>query len=455
MRVKFLDCGRPTVAPVDSCHGVNRVTGFELVDTESPYHPVITPFTPPVIDLTEFPSCALNIYATVQENKCAPIKCVKLSLGDQVKAQKITPYALYGNTGRFIRSGKPALGAQTLKACTYTDDTCTQGRSGCLEVDVFVKDCVGTNPPTRTPTAPPTPSYPIHSTPPPTENPSAAPTVTPTPGPEYYPPSSPTPTMEPTTSDYPTQVPSEPPQSSDEPSVLPTSSPIPTSVPSNIPTTPPLTTIPPHPVPSPFPSEIPTTAPSIAPSDAPSLPPVDEPPTSPPTGAPSPTPSISPTAAPTSTPSTTPSGTPNGVPTKTPTIVPTPTPTISPTATPTSTPSTTPTGTPTGPTKIDPTKAPTMKPVSPAPNPSPITPTAPTFDEEDIKVACDFLKFFNINNCRLMTTFNDDPIGKTIPTEIGLLTQLSALRFIGNAIDRHHSIDIGKFGATHFSGFEY
>jgi hypothetical protein len=144
VEVDFLDCDRPTSAPVPTCTSINEVTGFELVDAESPYRPVITPFTPPIIDLLDFPTCALNIFATVSENTCgdAPVKCVKLTLGSQVRKEKFTPYALFGNTGRFIRSGKPALGAQTLKACTYTDDACTEGESGCLEVDVFVKDCV-------------------------------------------------------------------------------------------------------------------------------------------------------------------------------------------------------------------------------------------------------------------------------------------------------------------------
>ena len=143
MEVDFLDCDRPTAAPV-ACDSVNEVTGFELVDTESPYRPVIKPFTPPLIDLLDFPTCGLNIYATVKENTCgaAPVKCVKLSLGDQVRKEEFAPYALYGNTGRFIRSGKPALGAQVLKACTYTDENCREGESGCLEVDVYVKDCV-------------------------------------------------------------------------------------------------------------------------------------------------------------------------------------------------------------------------------------------------------------------------------------------------------------------------
>lgn len=144
MEVEVLDCDRPTAAPVDTCDSVNEVTGFELVDAESPYRPVVTPFSPPTIDLLEFPTCALNIFATVSENTCgaAPVKCVKLTLGNQGREEKFAPYALYSNSGRFIRSGKPTLGAQTLKACTYTDEGCSQGESGCLEVDVFVKDCV-------------------------------------------------------------------------------------------------------------------------------------------------------------------------------------------------------------------------------------------------------------------------------------------------------------------------
>ena len=90
------------------------------------------------------PTCSLNIFATVKENTCgdAPVKCVKLSLGSDDRRELHPPYALYSNTGRFIRSGKPDLGSQTLKACTYTNESCTEGESGCLEVDVFVKDCI-------------------------------------------------------------------------------------------------------------------------------------------------------------------------------------------------------------------------------------------------------------------------------------------------------------------------
>jgi hypothetical protein len=129
---------------VPPCDSINEVTGFELVDASSPYRPVILPFSP-VIDLDDFPTCMLNIYATASSNTCgdAPVGCVKLTLASQVRREFAEPYALYGNTGRFIRSGKPALGAQTLTACTYTDTECTVGESGCVSVDVFINDCDG------------------------------------------------------------------------------------------------------------------------------------------------------------------------------------------------------------------------------------------------------------------------------------------------------------------------
>ena len=120
----------------------SKVTGFQLVDTESPYRPVVTSFTPPYIDLLDFPTCALNIYALVKDGSCGAPACVKLTLADQVRKEVEAPYALYGNTGRFIRSGKPALGAQTLTACAYTDAKCTVGMHGCLSVDVMIKDCI-------------------------------------------------------------------------------------------------------------------------------------------------------------------------------------------------------------------------------------------------------------------------------------------------------------------------
>jgi hypothetical protein len=150
MEVEFLACDRPNQGTSTTTSMERRaqactpsqVTSFDLVDTESPYFPVITPFIPPIIDLLDFPTCAINMYAVVTEGTCGPPACVKLTLGGQVRKELFVPYALYGNTGRFIRSGKPDLGAQTLTACTYTDTKCTKGMAGCLSVDVFVKDCI-------------------------------------------------------------------------------------------------------------------------------------------------------------------------------------------------------------------------------------------------------------------------------------------------------------------------
>ena len=147
MNIEFLDCDHlshemSAIERQAQYCTESEVTGFDLVDTESPYFPVVTPFAPPIIDLLDFPTCALNIYALITEGTCGPPACVKLTLAGQVRKELFEPYALYGNTGRFIRSGKPALGAQTLTACTYTDTKCTEGMAGCSAVDVFVKDCV-------------------------------------------------------------------------------------------------------------------------------------------------------------------------------------------------------------------------------------------------------------------------------------------------------------------------
>jgi hypothetical protein len=137
----------PVEPPVDVCTDGNEVLSFELVDASLPRKPIVTPFTPPMIDLLDFPNCELNIFAVAKNNTCGapPIKCVRLSLGSQVKREEFVPYALYGDRiiyGGGVRDGKPELGANTLKACTYTDANCQTGEQGCLEVDVFVKDCI-------------------------------------------------------------------------------------------------------------------------------------------------------------------------------------------------------------------------------------------------------------------------------------------------------------------------
>ena len=151
MEVEFLGCDRPNnktstierQLPLLKCRK-SEITGFQLVDAESPYRPDVQKFQPPVIDLLDYPTCALNIFAVVKKGSCGapPPACVKLTLGDQVRKEVAAPYALYGNTGRFIRSGKPELGAQTLTACAYTDKKCTRGKHGCLSVNVMVKDCI-------------------------------------------------------------------------------------------------------------------------------------------------------------------------------------------------------------------------------------------------------------------------------------------------------------------------
>jgi hypothetical protein len=145
--VTFLDCDRPTAAPVKACEAENQILGFDLVDAFKPKAPIITPFIPPTIDLLNFPKCELSILAVGKNNTCGnpPIKCVKMSLGTHVKKERFAPYSLYGNRGVVVRDEKPDLGPNTLRACTYTDKQCREGEQGCLEVDVYVKDCIPTS----------------------------------------------------------------------------------------------------------------------------------------------------------------------------------------------------------------------------------------------------------------------------------------------------------------------
>jgi hypothetical protein len=167
--VDFLDCDGPTspiVAPVPapveapvaeptSCDNGNEIVGFELVDAENPKAPIITPFKPPMINLLDFPTCELNIFAIGKNNTCGnpPIACVRVSLGSSVRRERFVPYALFGDrTGWIVYDRKPELGPNTLKACTYTDRNCREGEQGCLEVDVNVEDC---DRPTSTPTITP------------------------------------------------------------------------------------------------------------------------------------------------------------------------------------------------------------------------------------------------------------------------------------------------------------
>jgi hypothetical protein len=108
--VTFLDCDRPTAAPVKACEAENQIVGFELVDVDNPKVPIFTPFVPPTIDLLDFPKCELSVLAVSKNNTCGnpPIQCVKLSLGTHVKKERNVPYSLYGGRKR-LRDEKPDL----------------------------------------------------------------------------------------------------------------------------------------------------------------------------------------------------------------------------------------------------------------------------------------------------------------------------------------------------------
>jgi hypothetical protein len=123
----------------------NKIKKFQLVDAENPKKPVVTSFTPPMIDLLDFPTCELNIFAVGKNNTCGlpPIKCVRLWLGSTTRRERVSPFSLFGDrSGRVVYDRKPELGPNKLRACTYTDKDCKKGQQGCLTVDVLVKDCI-------------------------------------------------------------------------------------------------------------------------------------------------------------------------------------------------------------------------------------------------------------------------------------------------------------------------
>ena len=127
---------------------------FNVIDTSvSP--PIFTDLTP-TVDLFDFPTCALNIEATIANDDtsfCPTAKCVKFFLDDvEVRKEKFAPFTLYGDViGGTINSRKPPLGIHTLKACTYSDSACTKDESGCKEMEVNFLDC--DQPPVAAPTA--------------------------------------------------------------------------------------------------------------------------------------------------------------------------------------------------------------------------------------------------------------------------------------------------------------
>ena len=122
------------------------VSGFSLVDMStgtaafSNFNPVDPSnlLTPTDIFLTNFSTCELNIEAITSCFFCTT-KCVNLKLGNYAHKETTHPYALYGNTNStFFYDKTPPLGEQTLTACAYTDNQCTQSES-CLSYVVNVR----------------------------------------------------------------------------------------------------------------------------------------------------------------------------------------------------------------------------------------------------------------------------------------------------------------------------
>lgn len=91
-----------------------------------------------------------------------------------------------------------------------------------------------------------------------------------------------------------------------------------------------------------------------------------------------------------------------------------PTPITNTTTTPTNNTSATPA--PSSPPTWNPTQTPVTSPVTESP-----------IADQQLSVACNFLNFTDLKECALATVFGGDAVGNTIPTEIGLLTQLTYL----------------------------
>jgi hypothetical protein len=135
----------PVVAATGTIICSNEIVDFNVIDTSvSP--PTFTDLMPKV-DLKDFPTCALNIEATIKStpSNCdeQTAKCVKFFLDDvEVRKEKFAPFTLYGDkTGGEIYSRKPPRGIHKLKACTYSDKACTKNESGCKEMEVEFLDC--------------------------------------------------------------------------------------------------------------------------------------------------------------------------------------------------------------------------------------------------------------------------------------------------------------------------
>ena len=169
------------------------------------------------------------------------------------------------------------------------------------------------------------------------------------------------------------------------------------------------------------PTAKPTAAPTRAPTRAPTKARTSKPTNVPPTDSP---------AAPSDTP-VAPSDTPVAVATPPPSAGPTAALTKAPTAGPTTAPTNVPTAGPTA----APTQAPTAGPTA--------APTkAPTTDPKQI--ACDFLNRPNLEDCLLKTSFDGSTKGSTIPSQLGLLTQLTYLNLNFNNLTSAIPSEIGR-----------
>jgi hypothetical protein len=134
----------------------NSIVDFNTLDlTISP--PIVRGLTP-LVDLLDFPSCALNIEAILVSKpkgcNTKTAKCVQFFLdGVLVNKEKFTPFTYFKNRSNgTISQRKPPIGNHTIKACTYSDKACTKDEGGCKETKVQLLDC---NRPTPSPTKPP------------------------------------------------------------------------------------------------------------------------------------------------------------------------------------------------------------------------------------------------------------------------------------------------------------
>ncbi|KAI2505230.1 hypothetical protein MHU86_9226 [Fragilaria crotonensis] len=91
---------------------------------------------------------------------------------------------------------------------------------------------------------------------------------------------------------------------------------------------------------------------------------------------------------------------------------------------------------------------PTTAPIAPAIPPS--TPTSLTPEA----IACNFLDISNVTKCRLTLKFGGMTIDSTIPSEIGLLTQLTYLSFYTNYLTSTIPSEIGLLTKLTFMNFE-